>query len=617
MAKKIGEILLKANLITNDQLHQALQEQKRSGERLGSLLVKLGFLAEEEILSCLSKQFGVPAIDLETFQIESSVLETIPIKTAKKYTVIPISRVGGTLTLAMADPSDIFAIEDIKFMTNYNIEPVVASERAIAEAIETQYSQKPKKRATAVSSPKQEAPKKEESSSLDYKDFSFKEEDIDESGIDESFDTPTVDIDDFEAMVQGAVDQVEVVEYDDDEEENPFEAEGAPVIKLVNGILLNAVKRKVSDIHIEPYEKAYRVRYRLDGDLHQVMGLPMSLKAAITSRIKIMSQLDIAEKRLPQDGRIKMKIGKRRDMDYRVSILPTLFGEKIVMRLLDKSNLQLDMTKLGFEQISLDRFRKAIQSPFGMVLVTGPTGSGKTTTLYSALSSLNTPDINIMTAEDPVEFNLMGINQVQMHDDIGLNFAAALRSFLRQDPDVILVGEIRDFETAEIGIKAALTGHLVLSTLHTNDAPSTVSRMINMGVEPFLVASSVLMIVAQRLLRRLCDCKEVKKVPEEVPRDVLVRAGYSEEEAAQITQIWGPKGCPICGNSGYKGRVALYEVMEMTAGLREMILQGASTDELRKKAQDEGMLTLRQSGLQKARDGMTSLEEVLKVTLVR
>ncbi|MCP4404431.1 MAG: type IV-A pilus assembly ATPase PilB [bacterium] len=617
MAKKIGEILLKANLITNDQLHQALQEQKRSGERLGSLLVKLDFLAEEEILSCLSKQFGVPAIDLETFQIESSVLETIPIKTAKKYTVIPISRVGGTLTLAMADPSDIFAIEDIKFMTNYNIEPVVASERAIAEAIDSQYSQKPKKRTTSVAAPKQEAQKKEEAASLNYKDFSFKEEDIEESAIDESFDAPTVDVDDFEAMVQGAVDQVEVVEYEDEDDDNPFEAEGAPVIKLVNGILLNAVKRKVSDIHIEPYEKAYRVRYRLDGDLHQVMGLPMSLKAAITSRIKIMSQLDIAEKRLPQDGRIKMKIGKRRDMDYRVSILPTLFGEKVVMRLLDKSNLQLDMTKLGFEQVSLERFQNSIKSPFGMVLVTGPTGSGKTTTLYSALSSLNTPDINIMTAEDPVEFNLMGINQVQMHDDIGLNFAAALRSFLRQDPDVILVGEIRDFETAEIGIKAALTGHLVLSTLHTNDAPSTVSRMINMGVEPFLVASSVLMIVAQRLLRRLCDCREAKKVPEEVPRDVLLRAGYSEEEAAQITQIWGPKGCPKCGNGGYKGRVALYEVMEMTGGLREMILQGASTDEIRKKANDEGMLTLRQSGLQKARDGMTSLEEVLKVTLVR
>ncbi|PID59131.1 type II secretion system protein GspE [candidate division KSB3 bacterium] len=617
MAKKIGEILLKANVITNEQLHQALQEQKRSGERLGSLLVKLGFLEEEEILSCLSKQFGVPAIDLETFQIEGSVLETIPVKTAQKYTVIPISRVGGTLTLAMADPSDIFAIEDIKFMTNYNIEPVVASERAIAEAIETQYSQKSRRRTAAFTVAQQQAKKQAEMGSLNYKDFSFKEEEIDESNIDESFDAPTVDIDDFEAMVQGAVDQVEVVDYDDDEEENPFEAEGAPVIKLVNGILLNAVKRKVSDIHIEPYEKAYRVRYRLDGDLHQVMGLPMSLKAAITSRIKIMSQLDIAEKRLPQDGRIKMKIGKRRDMDYRVSVLPTLFGEKIVLRLLDKSNLQLDMTKLGFEQVSLDRFRKAIKSPFGMVLVTGPTGSGKTTTLYSALSSLNTPDINIMTAEDPVEFNLMGINQVQMHDDIGLNFAAALRSFLRQDPDVILVGEIRDFETAEIGIKAALTGHLVLSTLHTNDAPSTVSRMINMGVEPFLVASSVLLIVAQRLLRRLCDCKEVKKVPDEVPREVLIRAGYSEEDASEITQIWGPKGCPKCGNSGYKGRVALYEVMEMNGGLREMILQGASTDELRKKAQDDGMLTLRQSGLQKARDGMTSLEEVLKVTLIQ
>ena len=613
MAKKIGEILLKASLITNDQLHQALQEQKRTGERLGSLLVKMGFLAEDEILSCLSKQFGVPAIDLETFQIESSVLETIPIQTAKKYTVIPISRVGGTLTLAMADPSDIFAIEDIKFMTNFNIEPVVASERAIITAIEEQYPKRSKKR-TAVAAAQEEG--KPGPSSIDYKDFSVKEEDIEEDKFDDGLDTPTVDINDFEAMVKGAVDQVEVVE-EEEEAVNPLDGEDAPVIKLVNGILLNAVKRKVSDIHIEPYEKAYRVRYRLDGDLHQVMGLPLSLKNAITSRIKIMSQLDIAEKRLPQDGRIKLKIGKRKDMDYRVSILPTLFGEKIVMRLLDKSNLQLDMTKLGFEEESLERFRSAIKSPFGMVLVTGPTGSGKTTTLYSALSSLNTPDINIMTAEDPVEFNLMGINQVQMHDDIGLNFAAALRSFLRQDPDVILVGEIRDFETAEIGIKAALTGHLVLSTLHTNDAPSTISRLINMGVEPFLVASSVLIIVAQRLLRRLCDCKEMKKVPEEIPRDVLIRAGYDEEEAQEITQLWSPKGCPKCNNSGYKGRVALYEVMKMSGGLREMVLQGASTDELRTQAEEEGMLTLRRSGLTKARDGMTSLEEVLKVTLVR
>ena len=613
MAKKIGEILQKANLITNDQLQQALQEQKRTGERLGSLLVKMGFLAEDEILSCLSKQFGVPAIDLETFQIESSVLETIPIQTAKKYTVIPISRVGGTLTLAMADPSDIFAIEDIKFMTNFNIEPVVASERAILAAIDEQYSKKSKKR-----SPTAPAKTSEEkaAASIDYKDFSIKEDDLEDASVDDRIEAPTVDINDFEEMVKGAVDQIEVVE-DEEDEANPMEAENAPVIKLVNGFLLNAVKKKVSDIHIEPYEKAYRVRYRLDGALHQVMGLPLSLRNAITSRVKIMSQLDIAEKRLPQDGRIKLKIGKRKDMDYRVSVLPTLFGEKIVMRLLDKSNLQLDMTKLGFEEESLERFREAIQSPFGMVLVTGPTGSGKTTTLYSALSSLNTPDVNIMTAEDPVEFNLMGINQVQMHDDIGLNFAAALRSFLRQDPDIILVGEIRDFETAEIGIKAALTGHLVLSTLHTNDAPSTISRLINMGVEPFLVSSSVLLIVAQRLLRRLCECKQPKKIPDEIPYDVLVRAGYSEEEAHKMTQIWAPKGCPKCNNRGYKGRVALYEVMKMTANLREMVLQGASTDELRNKAEEDGMLTLRRSGLTKARDGMTSLEEVLKVTMIR
>jgi type IV pilus assembly protein PilB len=614
MAKKIGEILLKASLITNDQLHQALQEQKKTGERLGSLLVKMGFIGEDEILSCLSKQFGVPAIDLETFQIESAVLKTIPIKTARKYTVIPISRVGGTLTLAMADPSDIFAIEDIKFMTNYNIEPVVASERAIVAAIEEQYGQSKKK--TTIKQ-KEEQQAAADPSSIDYKDYSVKEDEFDEDEVnDENVSAPTVDIDEFDSIVQGAVEQMEVVEEEEELDEASGEAD-APVIKLVNGILLNAVKRKVSDIHIEPYEKAYRVRYRLDGDLHQVMGLPLQLKNAITSRVKIMSKLDIAEKRLPQDGRIKMKIGKRKEMDYRVSVLPTLFGEKIVMRLLDKSNLQLDMTKLGFEPESLERFQKAIKSPFGMVLVTGPTGSGKTTTLYSALSSLNTPDINIMTAEDPVEFNLMGINQVQMHDDIGLNFAAALRSFLRQDPDVILVGEVRDFETAEIAIKSALTGHLVLSTLHTNDAPSTISRMINMGVEPFLVSSSVLLIVAQRLLRRLCDCKQPKKVPDDIPKDILLRAGYRPEEVDQITELWGPKGCSKCNNTGYKGRVALYEVMEMTGNMREMILQGASTDELRKQAIDEGMLTLRQSGLQKARDGMTSLEEVLKVTVVR
>lgn len=620
MAKKIGEILLKANLITNDQLHQALQEQKKTGERLGSLLVKKGFIQEDEILSCLSKQFGVPAIDLENFQIEASVLETIPAKTAQKYTVIPISRVGGTLTLAMADPSDIFAIEDIKFMTNFNIEPVVASERAIAQAVEEQYAQvaAAQKKKAATQKKQASAPKHEEqASSIDYKDYSMSDSDFDDDEeVDDSISAPSVDINEFDSIVQGAVDQVEVVE-DDDDDDNPFAEVDAPVVKLVNGILVNAIKRKVSDIHIEPYEKAYRVRYRVDGDLHQVMGLPLQLRNPITSRVKIMSQLDIAEKRLPQDGRIKMKIGKRKEMDYRVSVLPTLFGEKIVLRLLDKGNLQLDMTKLGFEESSLEKFKNAIKSPFGMILVTGPTGSGKTTTLYSALSSLNTPDINIMTAEDPVEFNLMGINQVQMHDEIGLNFAAALRSFLRQDPDVILVGEIRDFETAEIGIKAALTGHLVLSTLHTNDAPSTISRMINMGVEPFMVTSAVLLIVAQRLARKLCDCKEEKKVPDDIPKDVLIRAGYSPEEVEKIDRIWGPKGCQKCNGSGYKGRVALYEVMTMTAGLREMILQGGSTDELREAAIKDGMLTLRRSGLEKILIGMTSLEEILKVTLVR
>ncbi len=602
MAEKIGEILLKANLITRQQLQQAVQEQKNSGGRLGSVLVKMGFVNEDSILSCLSSQFGVPAIDLDTFHIEESVLETIPVSVAKKYMVIPISRVGNILTLAMADPSDVFAMDDIKFMTNYNIEPVVASESSIIEAINRHYGKKDKK---AAASEKQEEKKVE---AINYKDFSMTEDEIEGDTIEMDM-SPTVDINEFDKIVKGAIENVEVVE--EKEEEGVITEVDAPIVKLVNGILLNAVQRKVSDIHIEPYEKVFRVRYRLDGDLYPVMSLPLTLKNSVVSRIKIMSNLDIAEKRLPQDGRIKLKLGKKKEIDFRVSTLPTLFGEKIVLRLLDKSTLQLDLTKLGFEPQSLEDFKEAIRKPYGMILVTGPTGSGKTTTLYSALQSLNTTDVNIVTAEDPVEFNLMGINQVQMREDVGLTFASALRAFLRQDPDIILVGEIRDFETAEIAIKAALTGHLVLSTLHTNDAPGTVNRLLNMGIEPFLVASSVLLVVAQRLLKKICQkCKE----PEKLPIDVLVRAGLSEEEARTITPYKG-KGCEMCNKTGYKGRIALYEVMVVKPNIRELILRGASTDELKAQAIQNGMLTLRASGLAKLKEGITSLEQVLSVTL--
>jgi type IV pilus assembly protein PilB len=421
-------------------------------------------------------------------------------------------------------------------------------------------------------------------------------------------DTAVVDVDDFDKLVTGAVDTVEVVEEELDEK--AIEDVDAPIVKLVNGILIKAIKMGVSDIHIEPYEKSFRVRYRLDGVLRKAMGLPLKIRNAIISRIKIMSKLDIAERRLPQDGRIKLKLGKKKDMDFRVSVLPCLFGEKVVMRLLDKSNLQLDMTKLGFEEQALADFQNALHKPFGMILVTGPTGSGKTTTLYSALHQLNQISENIMTAEDPVEFNLAGINQVQMHDEIGLNFAAALRSFLRQDPDIIMVGEIRDYETAEIGVKAALTGHLVLSTLHTNDAPSTINRLLNMGIEPFLVSSSVILILAQRLLRRICaGCKQ----PVEVNPQALIELGFKPEEAETMTVYHG-KGCAVCSGTGYKGRVALYEVMPISERIRDLILQGASTSEIKNAAVEGGMNTLRMSGLAKVKQGQTTIEEVIRVT---
>ncbi|HEY6010256.1 MAG TPA: type IV-A pilus assembly ATPase PilB [Nitrospirota bacterium] len=607
MSGRLGSMLVSTGLITDDQLKKALQTQKSEGGRLGSILVKLGFVPEDKLMTFLSKQYGVPYVDLSKFEINPAVIKHIPAEVAQKYRIMPINRAGSTITIAMVDPSNIFAIDDIKFMTGYNVEAVVATEGAIVDAIKKYYGGA---RSMVSARPGSGAvPTKEEKKlSLDAKDYALDDAEAMDSFVDDIDTGGVVDVDDFDNLVHGAVDELEVVE-----EEKLDALSGdveAPIVKLVNGILLRAAKMGVSDIHVEPYEKKFRVRYRLDGALNTVMGLPLKIRNAIISRIKIMSQLDIAERRLPQDGRIKLKMGKNKTMDFRVSVIPTLFGEKVVMRLLDKSNLQLDMTKLGFDEDQLKDFKEALGKPFGMVLVTGPTGSGKTTTLYSALSELNTDSENIMTAEDPVEFNLMGINQVQMKDDIGLNFAAALRSFLRQDPDIIMVGETRDYETAEIGVKAALTGHLVLSTLHTNDAPSTINRLLNMGVEPFLVSSAVILIGAQRLVRKTCqNCKK----PEKLPVQTFIDAGFDPEEAKSIVSYKG-SGCEICNKTGYKGRVALYEIMPVKDEIKELILQGASVFDIKKQAISLGMKTLRRSGLLKVKAGLTSLEEVVENT---
>jgi len=592
--EKLGRLLVAAQLVSEEQLQRGIIAQKKSGGRLGSILVRMGFLEEGKLLTFLSQQFGIPAVDLSQITVDPGLLKLIPGETIKKYRVLPLKRAGSVVTLAMADPSDVFALDDIKFLTGYTIDPVVASESAIVAALQAAYGQ------TA------DPAKPERAMMLDAKDYTV--DDLagdDTAGTDEG---PTVDVEDFDHIVGDALDNVDVVEEQKDETgDTNIEA---PIIKLVNGLLINAIKVGASDIHMEPFETVFRVRFRVDGALKTVMNLPLKIRNAAISRVKIMSKLDIAERRLPQDGRIKLKLGKKRDVDFRVSVLPCLFGEKVVMRILDKSNLSLDLTKMGFESAALDDFMKAINSPYGMVLVTGPTGSGKSTTLYSALQQINQPDINIMTAEDPVEYNLMGINQVQMKDDIGLNFAAALRSFLRQDPDVVMVGEIRDYETAEIAVKAALTGHLVLSTLHTNDAPSTINRLLNMGIEPFMVASSVVLILAQRLVRRICvQCKEEVKIPE----PTLVSAGFAPSEVGSLKCFHG-KGCPACSSNGYKGRVALYEVMPVGEGIRELILQGGTADEIKRKAIELGMRTLRVSGLQKVRDGLTTVEEVVGAT---
>jgi type IV pilus assembly protein PilB len=573
MSQRLGDLLVREKIITPEQLAKAIRAQKEAGPqaRLGSTLVQLGFITDEEVTNFLSRQYGVPAINLQYFELDTSVVKLVPEETAKRYQILPLSRVGASLTIAMVDPTNVFAMDDIKFMTGFNIEPVVASESAIMEAINKAYS-------TAG---------EEEGNNVDELLAAMGED----ADVELQADTSELDIGELEKS-----------------------AEEAPIVKLVNIILTDAVKRGASDIHVEPYEKEYRVRFRIDGVLQHIMSPPLKLKDAIISRIKIMAKLDISEKRLPQDGRIMLKMhvgGRKRQLDYRVNSLPTLWGEKIVLRLLDKENLRLDMTKLGFEPESLEKFQRAVLKPYGMVLVTGPTGSGKTNTLYSSISLLNKPDTNIMTAEDPVEFQLHGVNQVQMKDSIGLNFAAALRAFLRQDPNIILVGEIRDFETAEIAIKAALTGHLVLSTLHTNGAPETISRLMNMGIEPFLVATAVHLICAQRLIRRICsECREEINLPPQA----LLDAGFTPEES-KTAKVFKGKGCATCNGTGYKGRAGLYEVMEIDDEIRELILIGASAVELKKKAMENGMLTLRRSGLVKVMEGVTTLEEVARETI--
>jgi type IV pilus assembly protein PilB len=560
--QRLGELLVREKLISLQQLRKAQEEQRRSGTKLGYALAKLGFVSDGEITNFLSSQYRVPAIDLSAIEIDDELAKLASREVCERHIIVPVARTGSAITVAMADPTNLNAIDDIKFLTGFNVDVVVASEAAIFEAIERVYS----------------AP--------------------------ESYDTMLEDFDDEEVEFGFSEDDLNVHELEK-------EAGGAPVVRLVNAILLNAIQKGASDIHVEPYEKKLRVRYRVDGVLLPEMEPPLKLKNPLVSRLKIMSQMDIAERRLPQDGRIKLKMARGREMDFRVSVLPTSYGEKVVLRLLDKSNLQLDMTKLGFDPDPLEHFRWAIHQPWGMVLVTGPTGSGKTTTLYSALTELNQPSTNINTAEDPVEYSLQGINQVQMHDEIGLNFAMTLRAFLRQDPDIIMVGEIRDFETAEIAIKAALTGHMVLSTLHTNDAPSTISRLLNMGVEPFLITASVNLVLAQRLARKVCaECAQ----PTQLDASVLSDLGVTEQEAAQGSPMKGA-GCKTCNDSGYKGRVALYEVMRFDENLKEMVLQGASTAELKAAAMRGGMSSLRRSGVGKILAGVTTPEEVMRVTM--
>ena len=559
---RLGDLLVRKGYITPEQLYKAADEQRRHGGPLSRHLVKLGCLTEDALLAYLQKEYRLPLADPASLEISDEVIQLVPHVLVTKYHLVPIGLNGSSLTLAMSDPSNLVAVDEVKFLTGYDVKVAVATVSSIQQVIERFY------------------------------DRAMKYDQV-------LNDLRGQDVEVLKEESDLALDQLELA------------SEDAPVVRLVNTLFTDAIRKQASDIHIEPYEKLFRVRFRIDGVLHEILQPPLALKAAVSSRIKVMASLDIAERRLPQDGRIKLKLGRGEAIDVRVSALPTLFGEKIVMRILDKGNLQTDMTKLGFEQRALQNFKEAIYKPYGMVLVTGPTGSGKTTTLYSALAELNKIATNISTAEDPVEFNLPGINQVQIKEDIGLSFAAALRSFLRQDPDIIMVGEIRDRETAEIGIKAALTGHLVLSTIHTNDAPSTISRLLNMGVERFLVTSSVNLVLAQRLVRKICaNCKEDL----EVTPETLVDLGVPAEEAKTYMCKQGA-GCPNCGLTGYRGRIAIYEVMPMYDEVRDLVLSSATSTEIKRAAIRGGMKTLRQSGLTKVREGATTIEEVLRVTI--
>jgi type IV pilus assembly protein PilB len=562
MSSRIGELLVEQGCITTEQLTQALElQQQNASPYLVTQLLQMGLVDEQTVTEALGRDYNLPIIDFENTEISSSAIDLIPHNIASKHFLLPIEVNGGVITIAMVDPSNIIALNDIKFITGCDVKVAVAKESELKSNIEKHY----------------------------------------EGNI--SYDSIFDDIEDEDVQVLSTEEELDIQALE-------RATEDAPVVKLVNAILTDAIKKGASDIHIEPYEKIFRVRFRIDGVLYEIMKPPPKLRNAIISRVKIMADLDIAERRLPQDGRIKLKLGNRREMDFRVSVLPGLFGEKVVLRLLDKSTLQTDMTKLGFDEKQFEIFKEAIDKPYGLVLVTGPTGSGKTTTLYSALTELNKSTVNISTAEDPVEFNLYGINQVQMHEDIGLNFAAALRSFLRQDPDIVMVGEIRDYETAEIAIKASLTGHLVLSTLHTNDAPSTVNRLLNMGVEPFLLASSINIIVAQRLARRICEkCKKEQRLPAEA----LLGIGFTPEDIGTFVPYYG-HGCDKCSGTGYKGRIAVYEAMPMTEELKEFVLNGASSAEIKKQAILSGMDSLRASGLKRVKEGMTTVEEILRIT---
>ncbi len=573
MGSTLGELLIREKIISAEQLKSAQEFQKKHDVSLGSAIIALGYVSGEEMALGLSRQLGYPYIDLDQFEVYPDVINLIQAETAKKYMIMPIHRIRSFLTLAMVDPTDLDVTEDIRFRTGLSIQPVIASEAGILNAINKYYGSSHAVR-------------------------------------------PKRTIDEIELADDSKVSIVEEAKDEDFElQEAEQPADEAPIITLVNSIFIEAIKKGASDVHFEPYEKTFRVRYRIDGILYETMNLPMKFKNPVLSRVKILSNMNIAEKRLPQDGRIKMRVrlekGGRKDVDMRVSSLPTIFGEKIVARILDREMLKIDLTQLGFEPEALDVFKKAIVRPWGIILVTGPTGSGKTNTLYSAVSTLNALEKNIMTAEDPVEFYIPGINQVNIKEEINLDFATSLRAFLRQDPDIMLVGEMRDSETVDIAIKAALTGHLVFSTVHTNDAASTVHRLINMGCEPFLIADSVILVVAQRLVRRVCKkCA----APQKLPKKTLVEMGFSEEEADSANVLQG-RGCDACNNTGFKGRTGLFEVMQVTPDIRDLILNRSQSREIKAKAIEQGMLTLRRSGLTKIKAGITTVEEVLRETI--